>query len=52
MNYLAAVAAPGSRRFNLDGTDVGEVSDDHRVQAAATFAEKLAAVIAEPEATV
>ena len=51
MNYLAAVAAPGSRRFNLDGTDAGEVSDDHRAQAAATFAEKLAAVIAEPEAT-
>jgi hypothetical protein len=51
MNYLAAVAAPGSRRFNLDGTDAGEVSDDHRGQAAATFAEKLAAVIAEPEAT-
>jgi hypothetical protein len=51
MNYLAAMAAPGSRRFNLDGTDAGEVSDDHRAHAAAKFAEKMAAVMAGPKAT-
>jgi RNA chaperone ProQ/FINO-like protein len=48
MNYLAAMAAPGSRRFNLDGTDAGEVSDEHRAHAAAIFAEKMTAVLAGP----
>lgn len=28
--YLRALAEPGSRRFHLDGSDAGLVSDDHR----------------------
>lgn len=32
--YLAAVAAPGSRRMNLDGSDAGPVAEAHRVYAA------------------
>ncbi len=46
VNYLAAMAAPGSRRFNLDGTDAGEVSDDHRAFAAELLAQKTAATLA------
>jgi sRNA-binding protein len=33
-DYLRAVAAPGSQRFNLDGTVAGEVSDQHRADTA------------------
>lgn len=48
LNYLAAIAAPGSRRFNLDGSDAGEVSDEHRAHAAERLAEK-SAVTLEPD---
>ena len=33
VEYLEAVAADGSRRFNLDGSDAGEVSPEHRAHA-------------------
>jgi sRNA-binding protein len=33
MRYLRAVARYQSRRFNLDGTDAGEVSEAHRLHA-------------------
>jgi sRNA-binding protein len=32
-SYVAAMAASGSRRFHLDGSDAGEVSEEHRQKA-------------------
>lgn len=31
--YISNIAAEDSRRFNLDGSDAGKVSDDHRTHA-------------------
>jgi hypothetical protein len=42
VNYLAALADPGSRRFNLDGSDAGEVDAEHRQHAADELAAKMA----------
>ena len=39
-----------SRRFNLDGSDAGSVDDEHRAQAAAKLAEKMAVTL--PKAAV
>lgn len=50
MNYLAAMAAPGSRRHNLDGSDAGPVHDEHRADAATKLAEKMAVTL--PKAAV
>jgi RNA chaperone ProQ/FINO-like protein len=53
VNYLAALAAPGSRRFNLDGSDAGEVDAEHRQHAADKLAAKMAVTLRtrEPEVT-
>ncbi|HET9123133.1 MAG TPA: ProQ/FINO family protein [Acidiferrobacteraceae bacterium] len=45
LDYLAAVAAPGSRRLNVDGSDAGEVAKEHRTYAAARLAALTARVL-------
>jgi sRNA-binding protein len=46
-SYLEAIAAAGSRRINLDGSDAGEVEESHRVHARIRLAERMAARRAE-----
>jgi len=46
--YLQAMAAPASRRVNLDGSDAGEVEEGHRLHAAEQLAALQAAIQPEP----
>jgi ProP effector len=41
--YLTVLAEPGSRRIHLDGSDAGEVEEDHRAHARELLAARLAA---------